>query len=112
MSGNVRYTLKMDPTEKILMRRSMEKNGNAQRFFTHEVRRLADPYVPLRNGPLKNTAREEVTRIVYIQPYAKKQWEQNKGNGLRGKEWVLRMWVDRHGEIVKSVAVYVGGRPG
>ena len=69
MSGDIHYTLKLDPVQKILMRRSLEANGKAQRFFTHEVRRLADPYVPLLNGPLKNTAREEVNRIVYIQPY-------------------------------------------
>lgn len=110
MSGDIHYTLKLDPVQKILMRRSLEANGKAQRFFTHEVRRLADPYVPFLNGPLKNTAREEVNRIVYIQPYAKKNWEENKGKGLRGKRWVIRMWADRSREIVKSVADYVGGR--
>lgn len=110
MSGNVHYTLKMEPKEKILLRHSLEKDGKAQKFFTHEVRRLADPYVPFRNGPLKNTAREETSQIVYIQPYAKVQWDKNRGNGLRGRQWVIRMWVDRHGEIVKSVANYVGGR--
>lgn len=106
----MKYHLRMDPMEKILMRRSLEKDGRAQRFFTHEVRRLADPYVPFRNGPLKNTAREEASRIVYIQPYAKVNWYKNKGNGQRGKLWVIRMWADRHGEIVRSVANYVGGK--
>ena len=110
MSGNVHYTLKLDPIEKISMRRNLQRDGKAQKFFTHEVRRLADPYVPFRNGRLKNTAREETNKIIYIQPYAKVNWDKNKGKGLRGKRWVIRMWADKHGEIVKSVAAYVGGR--
>lgn len=110
MSGNIKYSLRLDPVDKIMLRRNLGKDGKAQKFFTHEVRRMADPYVPFRKGPLKNTAREETRRIVYVQPYAKKNWYDNKGNGLRGKRWVLRMWADKHGEIVRSVANYVGGR--
>lgn len=109
--SDLSFKLKLDPIEKIELRRSINRNGNAQKFFTHEVRRLADPYVPFRNGPLKNTAREETARIVYVQSYSKKQWDNNKGNGLRGKRWVLRMWSDRGREIVTSVANYAGGRP-
>lgn len=105
------YKLRLDPIDKIEMRRNLNRNGKAQRFFTHEVRRLADPYVPFRNGPLKNTAREEVNRITYIQPYSKIQWLRNKGNGIRGKMWIPRMLADRGKEIVKSVADYAGGRP-
>lgn len=110
MSNIVKCKLNLDPIEKIELRRSINRNGKAQRFLTHEIRRVSDPYVPFRNGPLKNTAREEVSRIVYIQPYAKTQWNQNRGNGIRGKMWVLRAWADHGKEIVHSVAAFAGGR--
>lgn len=110
--GQVRMTFKLDPISKIKLKRNLEKDGKAQRFLTHEIRRLSDPYVPMDTGTLKNTAVEDVDSITYIQPYAAVQWYNNKGNGLRGKMWCIRMWQDRGREIVKSVANYVGGRVG
>lgn len=107
-----KVTLKMQPTQKILLKHSLNKNGKGQKFLTHEIRRLSDPYVPFDKGPLKNTAVEETNRIIYVQPYARKQWNENRGNGKRGKMWCIRMWADRGDEIVKSVASYCGGRKG
>lgn len=104
--------LKMDPTQKILLKRSLNKNGNGQKFLTSEIRRMSDPYVPLLHGPLKNTAVVQTGRIIYIQPYAAVNWYKNKGKGKRGKQWVLRMWADRGDDIIKSVAAYCGGRKG
>ena len=103
-------TLQMDFTDKILLKHALNKNGNGQKFFTHEVRRLSDPYVPMRSGTLKNTAVEYVDKIVYVQPYARRQWYENKGNGLRGKEWCLRMWAARKHEIIASVQNYCRGK--
>lgn len=54
MGNKVR--LKLDPTQKILLKRGLNKNGAAQRFFSNELRRKMDPYVPMRSGVLKNTA--------------------------------------------------------
>ena len=90
----------------------------AQRFLTSEVRRLSDKYIPFDNGPLKNTAIESIDSITYIQPYAKRQFYENKGygtqgtakGGLRGKQWTNRMWADRGKEITKSVANLIGGK--
>lgn len=103
--------LEIDPVDRILLKRSLVRNGAAQKFFTHEVRRLSDPYVPMLNGPLKNTAVERTNKIIYIQPYARRQYYENKGGkGLRGKMWDQRMWAARGKEIVQSVAKYVGGK--
>lgn len=102
--------LQIDPMDKILLKRSLNQNGKGQRFFTHEVRRLSDPYVPFQTGVLKNTASETPTSIIYNTPYARRQYYENKGNGLRGKRWTERMWADRGPEIVKSVANYCGGK--
>ena len=104
--------LEMDPADQILLKRKLNKNGEGQRFFTHQVRDLSDPYVPKLNGPLKNTAQELVDRIEYIQPYARRQYYENNGTGLRGKEWDKRMWADRGKEIVDATAEYCGGRSG
>lgn len=103
--------LQLDPTQKMLLKRQLNKNGQAQRFFTHEVRRLTDPYVPMQTGMLKNSAIEQTDKIIYPQVYAKKQYQENRGQGLRGKLWDRRMWADRGPEIVKAVARFVGGKP-
>ena len=49
-------TLKMDPIDKILLKRALGKNGKAAHFLASEVKRLSDPYVPKRSGILKGTA--------------------------------------------------------
>lgn len=116
-----RATLHMDPTDRILLKRNLDKNGKGQKFFTHEVRRHCDPYVPMRSGILKNTSVERVRYIEYIQPYARRQYYENAGarkqgttkhntQHLRGKMWDRRMWADRGKEIVRSVANYCGGK--
>lgn len=106
----IKVTLNIDPTDKILARRNLTKGGTGQRFFTSEVRRLADPYVPMDTAILKNTAQEQVDKIVYTQPYAKRQYYENKGRGKRGKLWIPRMWADKGDIILKSVAKLCGGR--
>lgn len=37
--------LQIDPMDKILLKRSLNKNGKGQQFFTHEVRRMSTPYM-------------------------------------------------------------------
>ena len=104
--------LQIDPVDRILLKRNLNKNGVGQRFFTHEVRRLSDPYVPFLTGVLKNTVTEEVNRITYNTPYARRQYYENPGTGLRGPHWTERMWADRGKEIVKATAAYCGGKAG
>lgn len=102
--------LQIDPVDRILLKRSLNKNGNGQRFFTHEVRKLSDPYVPFLTGVLKNTATETAGSITYNTPYARRQYYENRGTGLRGSHWTERMWADRGKEIVKATAAYCGGK--
>ncbi|MEG1411475.1 MAG: minor capsid protein [Bacilli bacterium] len=102
--------INIDDTQMILLKRKLNNNGEAQKFFTSEVKRLSDPYVPFDSGPLKNTARVDKDKITYTTPYARRQWHEHKGNGLRGSKWCFRMWADRGDDIVRSVASFVGGR--
>lgn len=101
--------LELDPTQKILLKRGLNKNGAAQRFFSNELRRKMDPYVPMRSGVLKNTAVAKVNCVEYVTPYARRQYYENKGNGLRGKEWDKRCWAENGDQIVQSVADFAGG---
>ena len=117
MPANVR--IKMDDTGKILLKRSLNKDGQAQEFFTKECAKWMNNYVPFKTGRLKDMMVEiETSKIIYKAPYAKRQYYTNKGlgkqgnsvGGLRGKYWDRRMWNDKSNEIVKSVAQFVGGR--
>lgn len=105
-----KVSINLDSTEKILLKRNLNKNGAAQRFFTSEVRRMMDSYVPMDTAVLKNTAVEDVDKITYVQPYARRQYYENKGKGLRGRLWDKRMFADRGQEITESVAKFCGGR--
>ena len=50
----------------------MNAGGRAQKFFTSEVARIADPYVPMNTGTLAGTALRfmEADAIHYVAPYA------------------------------------------
>lgn len=110
---SVRVKLTMSPTQEILLKRGLNKGGKVQQFFTHEVRRLSVPYIPYVSGHLaEKEVSEHVDSVEYYVPYARRQYYEHRGNGLRGKLWDQRMWADRGDEIVKSVAAYAGGKPG
>lgn len=114
----IKVTINLDPTEKILLKRKLSKNGQAQLFFTNEIARLSEPYVPFQGGDLKNKKTISNNKITYNMPYARKQYYSNAGagkegnskGGLRGKLWVKRCWSDKGKDICKSVAQFVGGR--
>ena len=105
-----RVRLKLDPADKILLKRNLNKNGKGQRFFTHEIKRLSDPYVPMLTGRLKTDVTELPGSISFNAPYARTQWYANKGNGLRGARWTERMRIDRGKEIGQATAEYCGGK--
>ena len=82
----MRVKVRLDPASAILAKRKLGKGGQAQRYMVSEVRRKTDPYVPFLNGPLKNTAVEHENSIEYVTPYARRQYYEHKGDGLRGRE--------------------------
>lgn len=117
MATNVK--IKMDDIGKILLKRSLNKDGKAQEKLTKEIAKYSDNYVPFKTGRLKNMMIEiKTSKIIYKAPYAKKQYYTNKGigkqgtslGGIRGKFWDKRMWNDRGNDVVKSIAQFVGGR--
>jgi hypothetical protein len=68
--------IKLDGAEKILEGLGLQEAGSVQKFFTNELMRLSDPYVPFRQGPLKNSAHmtQNGDGIIYNTPYARYHW--------------------------------------
>ncbi|MCE9656501.1 MAG: minor capsid protein [Clostridium sp.] len=117
MAAKVR--IQMDPAQKILLKRKLNKNGDAQIKFTQECSKFMNNYVPYDTGRLKDAMIEmQTNKIIFHAPYARKQYYTNKGlgkqgiatGGKRGKYWDKRMWQNHGDEIVKTIAQFVGGR--
>ena len=113
------YKIKMNPTQKILLKRALNKNGKAQLRFTKECAKVFNNYVPFKTGRLKDMDVEiQTTKIIYSAPYASRQYHTNAGmgkqgtsfGGLRGPYWDKRSWADNSNKVVKSIAEFCGGR--
>ncbi|ENJ9655975.1 capsid protein [Clostridium botulinum] len=106
--------VQIDKTQKILLKRYLNKNGQAQVKFTKEVAKECNNYVPFLTGRLKDMSIELKTdKIIYNAPYAAKQYYTNKGGNrgaLRGKYWDRRAFIDHGDRIIQTIADFVGGR--
>lgn len=111
--------VRMDDTQKILLRRYLNNNGQAQIRFTKECAKAFNNYIPFRTGRLKDMMITlQAKSITYSAPYAKRNYYTNLGmgrggesvGGKRGKFWDRRAFIDHGDKIVKSIADFVGGR--
>lgn len=103
---SVKIKMSIDPKRIVAGRNLL----GAQRAFTHMVRQNCDTYVPMDSGVLKNSAEEYTDRIEYITPYAAKQYYENRGKGQRGPYWDRRMKAQKNDEMLRKVAILVGGK--
>lgn len=110
--------INMDSSQKILLKRYLNKDGGAQVKFTKECAKEMNNYVPFLTGRLKDMmVTINTANVTYNAPYAKLQYYTNNGNsrqgasggGIRGKMWAPRMWSAKGDEIVKGIASFVGG---
>lgn len=116
----VKVVLDLPDARKIIQSRGLQDKGPIQKFFSSEVARQCEPYVPMRTGTLKNTAQVQPDGVLYDRPYAKRQYYENGGNGTdgtavggqRGREWDKRMIADHGDEITTAVAKKVGAELG
>ena len=69
-------SIDLDDVTQILVNHGLQEGGPVQQFFTSELMRLSDPYVPFRSGPLKDTVQpsQEWDSIIYNTPYARYHW--------------------------------------
>lgn len=106
--------LKLNSLNMLLGLRGLEARGEVQRYIDSEVLRLSDPYIPFDTGKLKESGTRSTTigsgKVVWRTPYGKKQYYENKGEGLRGKMWVERMKADKLNEILDGAADIARGR--
>ena len=78
------FTVRIDVSKpkEILKRHGLEKGGRVQAFFTSEVMRKSDPYVPMSGAksfsfsanPKKVRPTDDYGAIVYDLPYARFHW--------------------------------------
>ena len=99
----------------ILRSRGMGSDAKTQRFIANEVANLSDDYVPFQSGTLKNTRiiANDGSSIPYRGPYAKKPTGRQMaydGGPMRGPRWTERMMANRRADLMKRIAVYVGGK--
>ncbi len=73
---NLTVKLKMNDTQKILLKRGLDKNGKVQKFFTETVYKESAPYTPFRSGNLGKRANMEIgdNYLKYNSPYARYLW--------------------------------------
>ena len=119
----------LDDAGTMLRKRGLEPSGRIQKLFTNEVARLADPYVPMQQGILKNTRIIEDDGIIYNQPYSRYHYRGKlmvgrapkkltdkdmtyHGAPKRGPYWDKRMWADKKSVILAGIAKEAGGIPG
>jgi len=126
----MKVKVNIDPAA-VLRKRGLGDSTKAKKYLAATVKRLCDPYVPLRQGTLKNTAKvtESGGRVAltYPGPYAHYQYHGEvmagrapkhytgraidySGGPMRGKEWGRRMMADRGDEVIDALADYLGGR--
>lgn len=68
--------INLNDANEIIRNHGLDPGGPVQKFFTNEIMRLSDPYVPFRSGPLKNSAHPTPNwdGIIYNAPYARYHW--------------------------------------
>lgn len=72
---SVKVTTKINVGE-ILRRRGLGDSDRVRKYLASQVRKRSDPYVPFRQGTLKDTAQVSPggTQVIYTQPYSNYQY--------------------------------------
>ena len=109
---NAKFTILA--TQMLISARGIETGGKVQKFIDSEVLRLTDPYVPKDVGTLKGSGTTS-TRIgsgdvKYSTPYARRQYYEHKGNGLRGSRWFDRSKADNKQTILNGALKLAGAK--
>lgn len=111
----MKTTIFIDDAQKILLKRHLNKNGQAQMKFSKECAKYMNNYVPFDTGKLKDlSVTVNKNNVTYDTPYARKQYYTNAGNGRkangrRGSFWDRRMWAAHGNAIVQTIADFCGG---
>ncbi len=109
---NVKFTILA--TQVLIRTRGIEIGGRVQQFIDSEVLRLTDPYVPMDTSELKKSGTKSTKigsgEVKYSTPYARRQYYENKGSGLRGSKWFHRSKIDNKQTILSGALKKAGGK--
>ena len=97
-----------DLTDSIIKRKGIENFGPVHSRINQIVLTFCEPYIPKKSGALIASGKSGVGGVSWSAPYAKKQYYQNKGKGLRGRLWFDRMWASKKGEITSAAIAREG----
>lgn len=100
------FHLKIDPSDQILLKRSLGKNGRGELFFAFEFGRKCRPYVPWRSGTLQDSMIARAGSVSWDTPYARRQFYEHKSKSM----WAEKCWEDQKKSIISSTAKFCGGR--
>lgn len=100
----MKFKITMNPADKILLQRGLEKNGKGQLFFSGEFGRLCTKYVPRKSGVLRKSLWVEPDNISWNTPYARRQYYEHKDKRL----WAEKCWQDHKADIIRSTAKFCG----
>lgn len=103
----IKYTLKDFDGNKIIDKYGIQKGGNTQLWFSNNCFRRMQKYVPFDTGALSTTVTVRPGSVTYEQPYAKKQYQTNKGKGIRGKQWNERMITAERDVLTRETKKYM-----
>lgn len=103
----IKYTLKDFNKNKIIDKYGMEDGGQADLFLANTCFRRMTKYVPWLTGALATTVTVRPNTVTYEVPYAHRQYTENRGKGIRGKQWDKRMKNAESSAIAKEVEAYV-----
>ncbi len=98
-----------DLTDAIIKRKGIENFGPVHQRLNTLLLNYCEPYIPKKSGALIASGGSNLGYLSWSAPYAKKQYYENKGNGLRGRLWFDRMWSSRKGEIMSQINAFAKG---
>lgn len=123
--------------DKIMRNRGLGSNGLVAKFMASEVKRLCEPYVPMQQGVMKNSAQISGNGkyLIYPGPYAHYQHTgevygpniplgdgrfiskapkhptgkriKYHGGPMRGDHWEKRMMADHRDDLERSTENYI-----
>lgn len=114
-----KVNVEMKKTSTILKEKGLDEGGTVQQYFTRQLAKEMNNYIPYDKGRLKDDSVIIGNDYVkYDIEYARKQYFTNvKGgtknrSGLRGKLWDKRCWNDKGDIILKRVSKFLKGGEG
>lgn len=111
--------------QQIILRLGLDQSGDAQRYWTHEVRRRMTKYMPYRTGTTatKLTQERSATEIETAAPYGRKLYYGVKADGQpmvftkshnpeAGPFWDRRLVAAEGDQMVADFQAYIDKRRG